>query len=164
MRRFINGLTVLILAAAITAGCAYLYDYLHQRDMEAETSVTDVTSGLTGRIYALDSGTDLAIVFESLGETADAYAEKKIASSGGGGYTDSSGSYHYVPSSNSGGGYSGSGEYSGGGSSSGGGGSGGYLVPAEEDETEWNYCQDCGTWYTGGGDCPNPDCPGRHPQ
>ena len=158
MKRFINGLIILILAVAITAGGAYLYDYMHQKEMETENTAADVTSGLTGRIYALDDGTGTALAFEALGDTADAYAQKKITSSGGGGYTDSSGSYHYVPSSNSGGG----GSAGGGGSSGGGSGGSGSTYEIDIDDTEYNICHVCGTEYIGTGRCPNPDCPSNN--
>ena len=163
--RIIRSALLLLIAAALVTGCFYYLDSgFDGKDVQAE-DIT-VTSELTHRIYALED----AMTAEKQAELDiyEAELDKEIAAylkqHGGGGYTDSSGSYHYVPSSSGGGGYSDGGGYSGGGGSSGGGGYGGYWVPAEEDETEWNYCQDCGTWYTGGGDCPNPDCPGRHPQ
>ena len=171
MRRFINGLIILILAAALTAGSAYLYDRMHQKEKESENTAADVTSGITGRIYALDDGTDTAGAFIALGDTADAYAQKKLASSGGGSYTDSSGSYHYVPPSyGGGGGGSDDGGYSGGGGGSGGGGSSGGGSGGSEttydidiDDTEYNICHACGTEYTGTGGCPNPNCEAYHP-
>ena len=157
MKRLINGLLILILAAAITVDGAYLFDVWHQEYRKTENTVPDVTSEIGPRVYGLDTGDETQAAFSSLDDTADAYAAKKVAASGGGRYTDSSGETHYVPSS-SGGGYSGGG-YSGG--SSGGGSyddGPGYLVEADFDETEYNYCQNCGTHYIGLGGCPNPNC------
>ena len=173
MNRFINGLIAIILAGAITVGGAYLYDMWRSSWKVDSMETTDVTSEMTPRIYALDSGEDTEIAFGVLDDTTDAWVKKKVASSGGGKYTDTSGETHYVASSSGGGGGSyyydddddwyGGGGYSGGGSSGGSsGGGGGYEVDIEIDDTVYNICHDCGTRYTGTGDCPNPNCPSHN--
>ena len=171
MKRFINGLIVMILAFAITAGGAFLYDLWHSSWKVDEMNTTEVTSDITSRIYALDPGEDTKTVFSVLDDTADEWVKKKIASSGGGKYTDTSGETHYVPSSG-GGSYSGGGGYYydddwSGGSSSGGGGSSnngpGTVVDIYIDDTPYNYCQNCGREYIGNGGCPYPDCEAYNP-
>ncbi len=172
MKRFLNGILALILAGAITVGVAYVYELWHSSWEGDSMETTEVTSEMTPRIYALDSGEDTEIAFGVLDATTDAWARKKVASSGGGKYTDTSGETHYVSSSSGGGGYSGGGSYyyddddddwSSGGGYSGGGGTyyddgPGYTVDLDWDDTVYNYCQNCGTHYTGLGGCPNPDC------
>ena len=173
MKRFINGLIAIILAGAITVGGAYLYDMWRSSWKVDSMETTDVTSEMTPRIYALDSGEDTEIAFGVLDDTTDAWVKKKVASSGGGKYTDTSGETHYVASSSGGGGGSyyydddddwyGGGGYSGGGSSGGSsGGGGGYEVDIEIDDTIYNICHVCGYEYIGDGSCPNPSCPSNN--
>ena len=38
----------------------------------------------------------------------------------------------------------------------------GTLYDVYVDDTEYNYCQDCGRDYIGTGDCPYPDCPSHN--
>ena len=177
MKRFLNGILALILAGAITVGVAYVYELWHSSWEVDSMETTEVTSEMTPRIYALDSGENTEIAFGVLDTTIDAWARKKVASSGGGKYTDTSGETHYVASSGGGGSsYSGGGgggyyyddddDWSGG-SSSGGGGTyyddgPGYLVDLDDDDTIYNICHDCGYEYTGTGDCPNPACPSHN--
>lgn len=179
MKRFLNGILALILAGAITVGVAYVYELWHSSWEVDSMETTEVTSEMTPRIYALDSGKDTETVFGVLDTTTDAWARKKVASSGGGKYTDTSGETHYVASSSGGGtSYSGGGGggyyyyddddddwYSGGGYSGGGVSGGGsyddgpgYLVDIDWDDTVYNYCHNCGTEYLGTGGCPNPNC------
>ena len=175
--RVLKSFLILILAAALTAGCFWIIDSypgLFRGLFEKDESIIDVASGLTQRIYGLESEiTDDEL--ESLTEY-ETGLDKEIASylkaHGGGKYTDSSGETHYVASSSGGGGYSGGGgggyyydddDWSSGGGYSGGGGTyyddgPGYTVDLDWDDTVYNYCQNCGTHYTGLGGCPNPDC------
>ena len=173
MNRFVNGIIALILAGAITVGAAYVYELWHSSWKVDYMETTEVTSEMTPRIYALDSGEDTEIAFGVLDATTDVWARKKVASYGGGKYTDTSGETHYVASSSGGGGYSGGGGsyyyddddwfgggYSGGGESYDDGP--GTLYDVYVDDTEYNYCQDCGRDYIGTGDCPYPDCPSHN--
>lgn len=170
MRRFFNGLIILILAFAITSGVAFLYDLWDSSWKVDEMNTTEVTSEITPRIYALDAGEDTKTAFSVLDDTADAWVKKKVASNGGGKYTDTSGETHYV-SSSGGGSYSGGGGYyydddwSGGGTSGGGSTNDGPGTVADIyiDDTPYNYCQNCGREYIGWGGCPYPDCDAYNP-
>ena len=186
--KFVKGLILLVLAAAIVVGAFYvmdLYPDVFGGEDPEESKPIDVASGLTGPIYALEN----AVTEESLTDYEDyetglfkevvAYLKKH----GGGKYTNAEGESVYVASTSSGGSYSsggggsyyydddddyyysgssggGGGGYDDGGSS--GGGSGGYYVSFELDDTDYNYCSTCGTWYEGLGDCPNPNCPSNN--
>ena len=158
----LKSILILILAAALTVGCFWIIDsypnIFHASNTVNSTTV-DVASDLTGRIYGLEteaSSDELENYETGVNKEVSAYVHAHSGSSSGGG-----GSYYYDDddyyySGSSGGAYyDDSGEPD--------GPSGGYWVPVYEDETEYNYCQDCHRWYEGLGYCPYPDCPGRYP-
>lgn len=168
--RLVKSIMLLLAAVCLTAGGFFMIDTCGGRYDQYTEKEVDVTSGLTGRVYALEDAMTEADTALLAGYETD--LDKEIASylkaHGGGKYTDSSGETHYVfSSSGSGGYYSGSSdsyyydddnynEWSGGGGSYDDGP--GYLVDFDDDDTVHNICHNCGTQYLGTGGCPNPEC------
>ena len=149
--RIIKGIILLILAVALTIGCFWIIDsypnIFHQNNTVDKTTV-DVDSDLTERIYGLgkEVSDDALEDYETgVNKEVSAYVQAHSGSSSGSG-----GSYYYADDE---------GDWSGGGGGSGGSSGGGYWVSGNDDETEYNYCQDCHRWYEGLGSCPYPDCP-----
>jgi len=137
--RIIKGIILLILAAALTIGCFWIIDsypnIIHQTNT-VDRSTVDVDSDLTERIYGLGkevSDTKLENYETGVNKEVSAYVQAHSNSSSGGNYyySDDDGDW-----------------------SSGGESTGGYWVSGEVDDTEYNICHNCGTKYTGTGDCP----------
>ena len=149
--RIIKNILILILAAALTIGCFWIvdnYPYIFRTSYTLNHTSVDTASALTGRIYSLERaipGEAIENYETDLNKEVTAYLK---AHSGG---SSSSGRGYYY--SDDGGDWSGEGS----------GGNSGYWSSAEEDETEWNMCFHCGTWYIGDGGCPNPNCLGYNP-
>ena len=169
--RLYKSVMLLLAAVCITAVGFFMTDTCGCRYDQYTEKEVDVTSGLTGRVYALDEALTEAdtVLLKDYETDLDKEIASYLKAHGGGRYTDSSGETHYISSSSGSGGYSGG---SGGsyyydddawyddGGPSGGGGTyyddgPGYTVDVYVDDTEYNICHDCGYEYIGTGRCPN---------
>ena len=132
--KILKSILMLILAAALTAGCFWIIDnypnIFHKSNAVDDTAV-DVASDLTGRIYGLEtevSAEDLESYETGVNKEVTTYVHAHSGSSSGGGsnYYDDSDDYYYSGSSSES-------YYDDGGSSGGGGES--YEFDVEWDDT-----------------------------
>ena len=98
--RLAKSIMLLLAAVCLTAGGFFMIDTCGGRYDQYTEKEVDVTSGLTGRVYALEDALTEADTAMLAGYETD--LDKEIASylkaHGGGRYTDSSGETHYVSS------------------------------------------------------------------